>query len=167
MLYLLSELNQMNREQFVSAMGDIFEHTPSIAAQAWESQPFQDVADLHQKMVTVMYALSPEAKRALICAHPDLGGKAQMAAASVQEQAGVGLNRLTSEEYERFHRLNQAYKDKFSFPFIIAVKNHTKESILAAFDRRLENSGDVEMRQALAEIAQIAQFRIRDRVSQS
>jgi 2-oxo-4-hydroxy-4-carboxy-5-ureidoimidazoline decarboxylase len=83
-----------------------------------------------------------------------------MAEASVQEQVGAGLNRLTHEEYESFQQLNQAYKDKFGFPFIVAVRNHTKNSILDAFKQRLNNTVDVEIQQALSEIAQIAQFRL-------
>ena len=83
-----------------------------------------------------------------------------MAMASVQEQAGIGLDRLTPEEYDRFLSLNQAYRNKFDFPFIIAVKNHTKDSILAAFEQRLQNSSDLERNQALAEIFQIAKFRL-------
>lgn len=83
-----------------------------------------------------------------------------MAEASVKEQAGVGLDRLSSEEYESFQLLNQAYKNKFGFPFIVAVKNHTKTSILAAFEQRLANPEDVEVAQAIAEIVQIAKFRL-------
>ena len=83
-----------------------------------------------------------------------------MAEASVEEQAGVGLNHLTPSEYERFEILNRRYKEKFGFPFIVAVKNHTKDSILATFARRLDNTLDQELEQALTEIFQIAQFRL-------
>jgi len=100
----------------------------------------------------------------LIRAHPDLGSKAKMADASVQEQAGAGLDRLTPEEFDRFQTLNAAYQERFGFPFVIAVRNHTKESILEAFDRRLENPSDTEIDQALEEITQIAEFRLLDLV---
>lgn len=150
----------MSQEAFVDALGAIFEHTPQIAAQAWFHRPFSDVTALHQAMMSVVNAMSEEEQLSLIRAHPDLGTKAKMAQASVQEQAGVGLDRLTAAEYERFVGLNQAYQHKFSFPFIIAVKNQTKVSILEAFERRLNNSLAVEKEQALTEIGQIAWFRL-------
>jgi 2-oxo-4-hydroxy-4-carboxy-5-ureidoimidazoline decarboxylase len=163
----LIELNQMSQEEFVKTLSSVFEETSAIAARVWYERPFKDVSQLHQKMVNAIRDYSQEEQLLLIQAHPDLGSKAKMAAASVQEQAGVGLDRLTPEEYERFLSLNQAYKNKFNFPFIIAVKNQTKESILAAFERRWQNSVEVERKQALDEIFQIAWFRlqatIRDR----
>jgi len=150
----------MNQEQFVALLGAVYEDTPAIAQQTWHHRPFVDVNDLHQKMVGVVQAMTDSDQLALIQAHPDLGSKTKMAEASVQEQAGIGLDRLTPEEYDRFHALNQAYKTKFGFPFIIAVKNHTKTSILEAFDRRLQNSIATETQQALTEISAIAKFRL-------
>lgn len=160
MSYSIAELNQMSQDEFVAALGTIFEETPAIAHQAWEKRPFADVVSLHQQMVNVVKAMSRKEQMALIRVHPDLGNKAKMAEASVQEQSGVGLDRLSSAEYERFQLLNRMYKEKFSFPFIVAVKNHTKDSILTAFERRLENTVDQEFEQALTEIFQIAQFRL-------
>lgn len=164
MVYSLDTLNQMNQETFTEALGAIFEHTPAIAQMAWNRRPFGDLADLHQKMVSVVDHLSPEEQLALICAHPDLGSRAKMAETSVQEQAGVGLDRLSPEEYQQFHHLNQNYREKFGFPFIIAVKNHTKTSILDAFAQRLRNDAIAERQQALIEITQIAWFRLQDLV---
>lgn len=164
MPYPIAELNQMSQEAFVEVLGTVFENTPKIASQTWYQRPFTNITDLHQKMVEVVNAMSSDEQLALIRAHPDLGSKAKMAPVSVQEQAGVGLDRLTAEDYERFQSLNQAYKDKFGFPFIIAVKNHTKTSILEAFERRLLNSVEAEMQQAIAEISQIAYFRLLDLV---
>ncbi|MFE4108147.1 2-oxo-4-hydroxy-4-carboxy-5-ureidoimidazoline decarboxylase [Almyronema epifaneia] len=160
MVYAVTALNQMSQSEFVAVLGSVFEDTPAIAAQVWHQRPFTGIADLHQKMVTIVESLSAAEQLALIRAHPDLGSKAQMAAASVQEQAGVGLNRLSAAEFERFHQLNQAYKTKFGFPFIVAVKNQTKASILQAFEQRLDHSADQERQQAIAEITQIAAFRL-------
>ena len=162
MFYTIAQLNQMSQEEFVEALGAVFEDTPAIAHCCWNHRPFADVTLLHQNMVDVVKAMSQEQQLALIRAHPDLGSKATMAVSSVQEQAGVGLDSLTSKEYDRFQSLNQAYKDKFGFPFIIAVKNQTITSILEAFERRLENTVDAEMAQALTEINQIAGFRLHD-----
>lgn len=160
MSFSIEQLNQMSQEEFVAALGAVFEETPAIARHTWSDRPFRDVADLHQKMVQVVNGMSADEQLALIRAHPDLGSRAKMADASIQEQAGVGLDRLSPDEYQRFQSLNHAYQTKFGFPFIIAVKNHTKASILNAFEQRLKNSIGVEKQQALSEIAQIARFRL-------
>jgi 2-oxo-4-hydroxy-4-carboxy-5-ureidoimidazoline decarboxylase len=165
MSYSIADLNQMSQSNFVMALGAVFEETPAIAEQTWKQRPFIDRADLHQKMVRVVNQLSQAEQLCLIRSHPDLGSKAKMAEASVQEQAGIGLDRLSSEEYEQFHSLNQAYKEKFGFPFIIAVKNHSKTSVLQAFQQRLKNNAEAERQQALSEIIQIAHFRLEGLIS--
>ena len=153
-------LNQMSQSEFTEAIGSIFEHTPEIAAEAWRSQPFADVQSLHQVMAAIVLKMSDDEQLKLICAHPDLGSKFKMAEASIQEQSTVGLDQLSATEYDRFQYLNQAYKDKFAFPFIIAVRNHTKDSILKAFEQRLLNNLEVEKKQAIAEIVEIARWRL-------
>ena len=160
--YSIAELNQMKQVEFVTLLGAVFEETPAIAQRVWCDRPFADVSDLHQKMMTVVAKLSLAEQLALIQAHPDLGSRVKMAAASVQEQAGAGLSQLPPEEYDRFQALNTAYREKFGFPFVMAVKGQTKASILAAFETRLANHQDQEISQALAEITQIARFRLAD-----
>ena len=162
--YSLDELNQMNQGQFTAALGDIFEHTPAIAHQTWLQRPFLSVAALHTAMVNVMQALPADQQLALIRAHPDLGSKANMADASVQEQSSIGLDQLTPAEFETFQQLNRAYRDQFQFPFIIAVKEHTKASILKAFHQRLTHDFDTERQTALAAIAKIAGYRLKELV---
>ena len=161
----IAQLNQMSQAEFTETLGEIWEETPQIAAQAWHDKPFKDLDTLHQAMVAVVDNMSKGEQLTLIKAHPDLGSKTKMAEASVQEQAGVGLDRLSESEYQRFHSLNQAYKDKFDFPFIVAVKNHTKESILQAFETRLENDREREKQQALSEISKIARLRLESLIS--
>lgn len=160
MPYLITELNQMNQDEFVATLGMVFEETPAIAHQAWYRRPFTDVMQLHEQMVNIVKSMSQEKQLELIRAHPDLGSKAKMAEASIQEQAGLGLDRLSVQEYKRFQNLNQRYEEKFGFPFIVAVKNHTKEGILAAFDQRLNNTLNQEIQNALIEIISISQFRL-------
>ncbi len=160
MRYSIAQLNQMSQSDFVEQLGAVFEETPTIAQHVWEQRPFEDVDDLHQKMTAIVKAMSQPDQLRLIRAHPDLGSKAKMATASVQEQSGAGLDQLSSQDYARFRSLNQAYKDKFGFPFIIAVRNHSKSSILNAFEQRLKNSLSVEITQALIEISTIAHFRL-------
>lgn len=160
MPYTLDQLNAMAEVDFVTAVGPAFEETPAIAAQVWAQRPFTSVADLHQRMVAIAQALSAEDKLALIKAHPDLGTQVAMAEASVVEQSKAGLNTLNAEEYELFQRLNLDYKNKFGFPFILAVTGHTKVFILENFDQRLRNSTDEEISTALLEIETIARSRL-------
>jgi 2-oxo-4-hydroxy-4-carboxy-5-ureidoimidazoline decarboxylase len=156
----IKQLNQMSQEEFTATLGEIWEETPAIAREVWLSKPFSDLKDLYQSMVAIVDRLSETEQLALIKAHPDLGSKTKMAEASVREQAGVGLDRLSESEYQRFQSLNLAYKDKFGFPFIIAVKNLTVEDILEAFTNRLSNSLEREKQQALTEIKKIAHLRL-------
>lgn len=158
--YSLTELNNSTQTDFVTALAGIFEHTPMIAEVAWHLRPFSSVADLHQTMVAVVQEMSPLHQLALIQAHPSLGSKVRMAEASVQEQAAVGLDQLTPAEYQHWLALNERYQTQFGFPFIIAVKLHTKSSILAAFEQRLQNSVAQEHQQALREISEIARLRL-------
>jgi len=160
MPYTLAELNQLDQDAFVVALGAVFEDTPAIAHHVWQDRPFRDVNHLHQVMVDRVKAMHPDHQLALIQAHPDLGSKTSMAEASVTEQAGAGLDRLSPQDYQRFHALNQAYKTKFGFPFIIAVKQQTQASILEAFEQRFTHTPDAERAQALREIFQIAYFRL-------
>jgi 2-oxo-4-hydroxy-4-carboxy-5-ureidoimidazoline decarboxylase len=156
----IEELNGMDLDEFVEVLGEVFENTPAIARQVWEKRPFADVDDLHRKMMGQVEIMSLDEKLTLIRAHPDLGGRAKMADASVQEQAGAGLDRLTAAEYQQLQQLNQAYQEKFNFPFIVAVRNQTKESILEAFRTRLEHSIAVEQERAIEEIGKITRFRL-------
>ena len=160
MIYAIAELNALDEAAFVEILGPIFEDTPAIARQAWTYRPFDNFMALYQQMTSIVNHLDLEAKLALIRAHPDLGSKAKMAEASVQEQAGVGLDRLSLGELTRFETLNQAYRDKFGFPFIIAVKDQTKESILSAFETRLKNDISSEIEAAITEISRIAELRL-------
>jgi len=166
MAYSLTQLNQMDESAFVAALGAIFEDSPAIAQSSYSYRPFESIQQLHQLMVTIVNAFSLEEKLALIRTHPDLGTRAKMTKASVQEQAGVGLDRLSEEEFERLQFLNQTYLQKFGFPFIIAVKVQTKATILEAFERRLHNDIPAEIEQAITEIAKIACFRLDDQIYQ-
>ncbi|MEL7476489.1 MAG: 2-oxo-4-hydroxy-4-carboxy-5-ureidoimidazoline decarboxylase [Cyanobacteria bacterium J06642_12] len=162
MAYAIAELNQMERDTFVDVLGAVFEDTPAIAAQAWHHRPFANFAELHRSMVEIVDRLEVPEQLALIRAHPDLGSRVAMAEASEIEQAGVGLDRLSPHDYRQFQQLNRQYRDRFSFPFIIAVREHTKSSILNAFVERLNNSVEVERQQSLSEIARIAWYRLQD-----
>ena len=162
--YSLAAVNELSEEGFVEAFGDLFEDTPAIAHRLAQQRPFASVAAFQNAIANLLTSLTPEEQRAFLCAHPDLGSKAKMADASVQEQAGAGLDRLTEAEFARFQSLNQAYRERFEIPFIVAVRNHTKDSILAAFEERLHHSIEVERDRALAEVLTIIGLRLGDRL---
>ena len=160
----VAELNALDRAHFVAAIGWVFEHSPWVAERAWAARPFATLEALHRAMIAQVEAASPEEQLALLRAHPDLGARARISAASTEEQAGAGLDRLTPEEFERLHRLNAAYRDKFGFPFLFAVKGSTKHDILSAQEGRLEAAPEEEFREALHQVHRIAGFRLGDAV---
>lgn len=160
----------MSRALFVEMFGDIFEHSPWIAARAHDSglTPAQDTAEgLHAAMVHVLSEASREQKLALIQAHPDLAGRLKLADLtddSRGEQKSAGLDSLTEEERDRFLALNETYRRKFGFPFIMAVKGRTKDEILEAFEERIEHEADQEFDTAIVQIELIALLRLKDRL---
>ena len=150
----------MDRDAFVAALGWVFEDSPWAAERAWGRRPFGSPAGLHRAMADAVAAASPEEQLALIRAHPDLGTRARLSAASEGEQAGAGLDRLNAGEFDRLQRLNAAYREKFGFPFLYAVKGSGKLQILAALETRLGGTPEAERSIALAQIYRIAQFRL-------
>ena len=146
----LATLNSMDTAQFVDALGSIYEKSAWVAERAHARAPFASLTALADAMAAAVAAAPDAEKLALLRAHPDLAGKAALAGdvtrESSAEQARAGLGALTAAELERFTTLNAAYKAKFEFPFILAVRNATKRTILAAFERRLESTRDAEVR---------------------
>lgn len=159
--------SRMDRDTFVARFGQIFEHSPWIPAQAWDRGPGPEIdtaKGLHAALCAVLREAREEQQLELIRAHPDLAGKLAQAKEltqdSTREQASAGLDRLTPEELARFTELNDAYKARFGFPFVVAVKGLTKGDILAAFERRLTNDAATERRTALEQIERIALLRL-------
>jgi 2-oxo-4-hydroxy-4-carboxy-5-ureidoimidazoline decarboxylase len=165
----LEQLGRTSRREFVGALGDVFEHSPWVAEAVFDGGPFASVEALHAAMSRVVREAPRDAQLALLRAHPDLAGRAAragaMTAASVAEQASAGLDRLSDEEYERFTRLNAGYRERFGFPFIIAVRRQTRAGILAAFERRLAQPLDREIETALGEVFEIARLRLLERIA--
>jgi 2-oxo-4-hydroxy-4-carboxy-5-ureidoimidazoline decarboxylase len=158
----LDAVNGMDRESFVASLGWVFEHSPWVAERAWPRRPFASVEALHQAMAEQVAGAGAAEQVALIRAHPDLGTRARMSSASSGEQAGVGLDHVTLEEYDHLHRLNSAYREKFGFPFIYAVKGSTRHDILCALEQRLSNDLATEHAMALTQIYRIAQIRLEE-----
>jgi OHCU decarboxylase len=162
----LAELNALDRGRFVAALAAIFEHSPWVADAVADSRPFASVDALHAAMAAAVERAGADAQLTLIRAHPQLAGRAAIAgeltADSRKEQAGAGLDRCTPAEYARLCELNAAYDARFGFPFILAVRGHTRASIIDNMAQRLPRDREAELAEALAQIARIARFRLND-----
>ncbi|MES0864044.1 allantoinase PuuE [Ruegeria sp. SCPT10] len=161
--------SHMDRDAFVEIYGGIFEHSAWIADRAYDLElgPAHDTAGgLHNALARMFRSASEAERLGVLTAHPDLAGKLAQAkrltVESTSEQASAGLDALTDEEHAAFTDLNKRYTEKFGFPFIIAVRDHDKASILAAFQRRIEQDRDTELAEACRQVERIAEFRLRD-----
>lgn len=155
----------MSRSDFVARYGGIYEHSPWVAEQVNELVDDNvDTQQLARLMADCVDNASREQRLELVCAHPDLAGKAQISGDltvdSSVEQASAGLDQCTLDEYARFQALNASYKNKFGFPFVMAVRDSSRAQILAAFETRLGNDNNLELETALAEIHKIARLRL-------
>jgi len=164
----LHDLNTMSAAQFAATLGGIFEHSPWVAERAASARPFGSREQLLQAMCAVVLAASVDEQLALIRAHPQLGARgrqrAQLTANSANEQRRAGLDACTDEQFARLLELNAVYLRRFSFPFILAVRGHNPESILAALESRLTHDAESERRTALTQIGLIAGYRLEDLV---
>lgn len=161
----LAAVNAFDVDTFVANFGGIFEHSPWVARAAFTVRPFGSVSALHAAMVSVVKNAGEENQLTLLRAHPELARPAALTASSASEQGGMGLDKLDAEEAAAFDAKNKAYREKFGFPFIIAVRGQRdRTAILAAMTVRLENSAEQELTTALAEVAKIARFRLDDRI---
>ncbi len=159
----------LERVAFTAALGHLFEHSPWIAEETWPKRPFADTDILHAALCATMRTAAPERQLALIRAHPDLAGRLaqqrRLTAESTREQASAGLDQLTDAELAEFTRLNDTYKAKFGFPFIICARLNAKATILNAMQSRVGNSPETEFATALGEIEKIARLRLEDLLS--
>lgn len=166
---MLPQINRMSADEFSALLGGVYEHSEWVAQRAYPDAPFASLADLIGAMKSVVDRSTDEEKLALIRAHPDLAGKLARAGAltedSTHEQAGLGLDRLSEEEYDRFTFLNDSYRERFGFPFIICARLTTKEGVIAAFEHRLKNETADEITEAIRQIHHIARLRIEDRIT--
>lgn len=166
--------SQCSLEMLIHHYGDVYEHSPWVAKAAWQHgiTEAHDTPDgLAELMGLMLQQANSEQQIAVIRAHPDLAGKAAMAGEltqdSTSEQAGAGLDQCSPDEFARFEYLNETYKEKFGFPFVIAVKGLDRHAILAAFEARLHNDIATERRTAIEQIIRIARFRLVSRLADS
>ncbi len=163
--------SQMNQDSFIAEFGGVFEHSPWIAegAFALELGPAHDTATgLHGALSRVFRSASEDQRLGVLTAHPDLAGKLaeakRLTAESTAEQASVGLDALTDAERKTFTELNDAYTSKFGFPFIIAVRDNTKASIMDAFRRRIDHDRATEFAEACRQVERIAELRLQEKL---
>jgi 2-oxo-4-hydroxy-4-carboxy-5-ureidoimidazoline decarboxylase len=165
----IEDVNLMTSETFVAAFGDVAEHSPWVAERAATARPFANRRAMAEAFLDAVFDADPPTQLALVRAHPDLAGKAAVAGQlmpdSRKEQAGAGLDRLTADEFARFTELNDAYRARFGFPFIFAVRGADKHKILAAFESRIDNDPEAELATAIRQVGNIISFRIEDRVA--
>jgi uric acid transporter len=166
----LDDVNGMDRDQFVTTFSQLFQGQQWMAERAYAARPFADLAALREALQTALFSASPEQRLELIQAYPDLGRvfdrDSEANALSVADQAMAGLDRLDTDEHHSLGGLTSAYRERFGFPLIIAVRENTKASILEQGNRRLLNSPIAEQAAALVEIAKIANLRLLDRVEE-
>lgn len=163
-MYAIKDVNEMVKSEFITTIGTVFEHSPWVAEKSWKHHPFESLEQLHADMVHEMYQADPSLQLSLLKAHPDLGTKLAISQASKQEQQGAGLSSLSEEEYFTFTTFNENYVEKFNFPFIMAVKGQSKETILDQMKERQYHHYESEMITALNEVSKIAKFRLIDMI---
>ncbi len=160
----LNDLNTTSKDSFVDTLGGIFEHSPWVAEQVHEQRPFSSVTTLHQAMVAIVKESTIEARQQLICSHPELAGKEAKEGGltddSKNEQASAGLDQCTPQELAKLNQLNAVYRDKFHFPFIIAVRGRNRQEIMEDMEARIGNAPQVEFERCIDEIARIAELRL-------
>ena len=145
----------MDRASFTATLGWIFEESPWVGERAWASRPFADVTALHRAMVREVEQATPEEQLALLRAHPDLGTRVRMSAASTSEQSGLDFD-------QRFISLNESYRAKFGFPFLYAVKGSTRQDIFRALEQRFPSDRETEFAEALRQVYKIAAGRLQE-----
>ncbi|HUQ73619.1 MAG TPA: 2-oxo-4-hydroxy-4-carboxy-5-ureidoimidazoline decarboxylase [Burkholderiales bacterium] len=161
----LAELNRLAAAAFVDKLGAVFEHSPWVAQRAYDRRPFGSIDELHRAMMSVVLDARPTEQLLLLCAHPELAGaearQGTLTVHSTGEQARLGLNALSRDEFRRIGEINRGYFRKFGFPCIVALKLHaSRDNVLAEMERRLANSREEELRTALEQIGHITRGRL-------
>ena len=156
----IDTFNKLNKSEFLSTFGNVFEKTEWIAEKCYDSKPFNNVQELVNKMMEVFENSIKEKHLEILNSHPDLAVKKKLTKESENEQTNANLNQCTNEEFEEFNKLNEKYKKKFGFPFIIAVKGKNKNEILNIFRQRITNNINLEFEEAKKQVKKIATFRL-------
>ena len=158
----IDNINDLNKSDFLSLFGNVFEKTESVAVEAFESKPFKNFEDIMFKMLDIYENYEKNKILEILNAHPELAVAKKMTSESISEQASAKLKQCSNDEYEEFERLNTDYKKKFGFPFIIAVKGKNKDEILNNFRQRIKNSSEIEFDEAKIQVKKIASIRLEE-----
>ena len=158
----IDNINDLNKSDFLSIFGNVFEKTESVASEAFESKPFKNFEDIVLKMLNIYENYEKNKILEILNAHPELAVAKKMTTESISEQASAKLDNCSKEELEEFERLNSDYKKKFGFPFIIAVKGKNKSEILNNFRNRIKNNFKIEFDEAKIQVKKIASARLEE-----
>ena len=156
----IDKVNKLSKSDFISIFGNVFEKTEWIAQKSYDSKPYKNFEELFSKMIEVFENSNKENHIKILNAHPDLAVEKKLTKDSKNEQKNASLNQCTDEEIIEFKKLNEEYKKKFRFPFIIAVKGKNKEEILNSFRQRITNNINLEFEEAKKQVKKIANFRL-------
>ena len=156
----IDKFNKLSKAEFISIFGNIFEKTEWIAERCYESKPYNNLDELVLKMMKIFENTEKEKHLEILNSHPDLAVEKKLTKDSKNEQKNASLNQCTDEEFIEFKKLNEEYKKKFGFPFIIAVKGKNKEEILNSFRQRITNNINLEFEEAKKQVKKIASFRL-------
>ncbi|SVB64246.1 uncharacterized protein METZ01_LOCUS217100 [marine metagenome] len=156
----IDKFNKLSKAEFISIFGNIFEKTEWIAERCYESKPYNNLDELVSKMMKIFENIEKERHLEILNSHPDLAVEKKLTKDSKNEQKNASLNQCTDEEFIEFKKLNEEYKKKFGFPFIIAVKGKNKEEILNSFRQRITNNINLEFEEAKKQVKKIASFRL-------
>ena len=156
----IDKFNKLSKTEFISIFGNIFEKTEWIAERCYESKPYNNFDELVSKMMKIFENIEKERHLEILNSHPDLAVEKKLTKDSINEQKNASLNQCTDEEFIEFKKLNEEYKKKFAFPFIIAVKGKNKEEILNSFRQRITNNINLEFEEAKKQVKKIASFRL-------
>ena len=159
---LLDKVNNLNKSDFISTFGNIFEKTDWIAEKAYEKKPFNNARELIYYMLEIFENSTKEKHLKILNEHPDLVIEKKLTNDSKKEQNNASLNQCSDQEFEEFKTLNMNYKKKFGFPFIIAVKGKNKEEILYNFRQRITNNINLEFEEAKEQVKKIASSRLNE-----
>ena len=156
----IDKVNKLSKSDFISIFGNVFEKTEWIAQKSYNLKPYKNFEDLFSKMMEVFENIEKEKHLEILNAHPNLAVEKKLTRDSKNEQKNASLNQCTEKEFLEFKKLNEEYKKKFGFPFIIAVKGKNKEEILNSFRQRITNNINLEFEEAKKQVKKIASFRL-------
>ena len=156
----IDKVNKLSKSDFISIFGNVFEKTEWIAQKSYDLKPYKNFEELFSKMMEVFENIEKEKHLEILNAHPNLAVEKKLTRDSKNEQKNASLNQCTEKEFLEFKKLNEEYKKKFGFPFIIAVKGKNKEEILNSFRQRITNNINLEFEEAKKQVKKIASFRL-------